>query len=39
MLKAIEDELSAARKMNIAVDDDEAYLRCYQLLSEEFQVE
>jgi hypothetical protein len=39
MVKSLDDELSRARKMNITVDDDEAYLRCCQLLQEEFQAE
>lgn len=37
MVKALDDELAKARKMNITVDDDEAYLRCCQLLEDEFQ--
>ena len=39
MVKSLEDELTRARKMSISVDDDEAYLRCCQLLEEEFQAE
>lgn len=39
MLAGLEEEVARARKMNIAVDDDEAYLRCCHLLQEEFQAE
>jgi chromosome segregation ATPase len=39
MLAGLEEEVGRARKMNITVDDDEAYLRCCQLLQEEFQAE
>lgn len=39
MVITLDDELARARKMNITVDDDEAYLRCCSLLQEEFQAE
>lgn len=39
MVKGLEEELSKARKLNIPVDDDEAYLRCSALLQQEFQEE
>lgn len=39
MVNGLEDEVAKARRMNIAVDDDEAYLRCCHLLQEEFQAE
>lgn len=39
MVTGLEDEVAKARRMNIAVDDDEAYLRCCHLLQEEFQAE
>ena len=31
--------MGRARRMNIELDDDEAYLRCCNLLQEEFQAE
>lgn len=39
MVISLDDELTRARRMNISVDDDEAYLKCCQLLQEEFQAE
>jgi hypothetical protein len=39
VVAGLEEEVGRVRRMNIAIDDDEAYLRCCHLLQEEFQAE